>query len=329
MDRVPGRPTNADVARLAQVSTATVSYVLNNVPGRKISAETRSAVRRAAKQLGYRPNLAARSLAVGASGVVLYVVPRWTFDALLTAVGSRLTTALAERGIVLSLQFETDDNRNVIDAVANLNPIAVTSVLPLAGEAAEVLADAGIPQIHLGSAESEGIGSLHLTVGAARIGHLVERGHRQLGFAVSATPGLSALGQYWLAGDRAAAAEYGLPEISVAALADDGSDAAEAVSGWVRAGVTAVLAQSDEMAFVVLHGIRCAGLRCPNDLAVIGVNAGLPGAVSAPPLTSVAFDVTAVVEAAASALAAQIDGAGFGKKSANGEIVSLILRDST
>ncbi len=125
------RPTKADVARLANVSPATVSYVLNDVEGQTISAQTRAAVHAAAKELGYRPNLAARNLAVGGSGVVLYIVPRISLGELLIEVGSRLTTALARHGVVLSLQFETDDGRNVVDAVADLNPIAVTSVFPL------------------------------------------------------------------------------------------------------------------------------------------------------------------------------------------------------
>ena len=67
------RPTHADVARLASVSTATVSYVLNKSEGPRISPRTREAVYRAAEKLGYRPNAAARNLARGKSGVVLYV----------------------------------------------------------------------------------------------------------------------------------------------------------------------------------------------------------------------------------------------------------------
>src|ERR671927_174386 len=94
------RPTKADVARLANVSTATVSYVLNNVAGQTISPQTRAAVRGAAHKLGYRPNLAARNLAVGGSGVVLYIVPRISLGELFMEVGSRLTTALARHGMV-------------------------------------------------------------------------------------------------------------------------------------------------------------------------------------------------------------------------------------
>ena len=86
------RPTHADVARLARVSTATVSYVLNKADGRRISEGTREAVHRAAEQLGYRPNVAARNLASGKSGVVLYVVPRVAVGEMPMLAGSRMTT---------------------------------------------------------------------------------------------------------------------------------------------------------------------------------------------------------------------------------------------
>jgi DNA-binding LacI/PurR family transcriptional regulator len=46
------RPTSADVARLAKVSQATVSYVLNNTEGQKISGKTQAAVWAAARELG-------------------------------------------------------------------------------------------------------------------------------------------------------------------------------------------------------------------------------------------------------------------------------------
>jgi DNA-binding LacI/PurR family transcriptional regulator len=94
------RPTTADVARLASVSTATVSYVLNDAEGRRISAQTREAVHRAAQLLGYRPNLAARNLARGKSGVVLYVVPHVSVGEMPMQAGSRMTTELARMGLL-------------------------------------------------------------------------------------------------------------------------------------------------------------------------------------------------------------------------------------
>ena len=70
------------------------------------------------------------------------------------------------------------------------------------------------------------------------------------------------------------------------------------VTGWVRDGVTAVCAQSDEIACVVLYGIHQARLHCPRDLAVIGVDASPVGVVSTPPLTTVQFEPRAVADVA-------------------------------
>src|ERR1700758_476759 len=129
------RPTTADVARLASVSTATVSYVLNDAEGRRISSETREAVHRAAKLLGYRPNLAARNLARGKSGVVLYVVPHVAGGDMPMQAGSRMTTEMARQGLLQVQIFEAEDDRHVVDAIENLDPIAVTSLFPLGGPA--------------------------------------------------------------------------------------------------------------------------------------------------------------------------------------------------
>ena len=326
--RGQARPTKADVARLAKVSTATVTYVLNDVAGQTISAQTQAAVRAAAQELGYRPNLAARNLASGGSGVVLYVVPRISLGELLLEVGSRLTTALARHGVVLSLQFETDDGRNVVDAVANLNPIAVTSVFPLSGPALDAVTRARIPQIHLGSAQLHAMGSLHLAIGEMRVDHLVARGHRRLAFAFSDVERLRPLGEYWLEGVRRAAAARRLPEVVVGSVAMDGTDAAEVVTAWTSDGVTAVCALSDEVALVCLHGIRRAGLRCPEDLAVMGVDATTLGAVSAPPLTSVAFDAETIVDVSVAAMMTEL-GYPSVREPSSANVARLIERAST
>jgi DNA-binding LacI/PurR family transcriptional regulator len=316
------------VARLANVSTATVSYVLNNVEGQTISPATRAAVRSAAKKLGYRPNLAARNLAVGGSGVVLYVVPRMALGELPMEVGSRLTTALARHGIVLSLQFETDDDQNVVDAIADLNPMAVTSVFPLAGDALAAVTEAGIPQIHIGSEQLRALGDLHLAVGEMRVNHLVSRGHRKLAFAYTDTERLRPLGDYWLDGLRVAAKEHNLPEIVVGTVSADGTTAADVVTAWVGEEVTAVCAQSDETAYVVLHGLRQCGLRCPQDLAVIGVDARPLGAVSAPPLTSVSFDAKLIVDVAVAAMMAEL-GYPVDQEPSSANVARLVERGST
>jgi DNA-binding LacI/PurR family transcriptional regulator len=292
------RPTTADVARLAEVSTATVSYVLNNAEGRRISPRTRDAVNRAAKLLGYRPNLAARNLARGKGGVVLYVVPHVAVGDMPMQAGSRMTTELAKLGLLQVQIFETEDDHHVVDAIENLDPVAVASLFPLSEAAACAVKAASIPHIDIGSLPA--LGAPHLAVGDMRVAHLVARGHRQIAYAYGGTPKFRALGDYWLEGVSCAAQLRQLPPVRVATVTVD--DAADIVTGWVRDGVTAVCAQSDDIACLVLYGIHQAGLRCPRDLAVIGVDAGPMGEVSTPPLTSVQFDPRAVADAAIAAI---------------------------
>jgi DNA-binding LacI/PurR family transcriptional regulator len=296
------RPTHADVARLASVSTATVSYVLNKSEGRRISSRTREAVYRAAEQLGYRPNAAARNLASGKSGVVLYVVPRVAVGEMPMQAGSQMTTELARRGLLQLQIFETEDDQHVIDAVENLDPIAVTSLFPLSSGAREAVHDANVPYIEIGTLPA--LGDPHLSVGAIRVEHLVSRGHRKIAFAYTAIAKWRALGDFWLEGVARAAKARDLPAISVDDVTVD--NAADVVTHWVGDGVTAVCAQSDEIAHLILYGIRQAGLRCPDDLAVIGVDATPMGEISSPPLTTVEFNPTAVADAAIAAVLTEL-----------------------
>jgi DNA-binding LacI/PurR family transcriptional regulator len=296
------RPTHADVARLASVSTATVSYVLNEAEGRRISPRTREAVYRAAEQLGYRPNVAARNLASGNSGVVLYVVPRVAVGEMPMQAGSQMTTELARRGLLQVQIFETEDDQHTVDAIANLDPIAVTSLFPLSSGARSAVDAANVPYIEIGTLPA--LGDPHLSVGAIRVEHLVSRGHRKIAFAYTGIAKWHALGDFWLEGVAHSARAHGLPPVAVDDVTAD--NAVEVVSRWVADGVTAVCAQSDEVAHLLLYGIREAGLRCPADLAVIGVDATPMGHFSSPPLTTVEFNPTAVADAAIAAVLTEL-----------------------
>ena len=67
-------PTRADVARLADTSTAVVSYVVNDGP-RPVAAATRERVRAAITELGYRPNAVARALRAQQTQTIGMLVP--------------------------------------------------------------------------------------------------------------------------------------------------------------------------------------------------------------------------------------------------------------
>jgi DNA-binding LacI/PurR family transcriptional regulator len=309
---------------VANVSTATVSYVLNNAVGRTISAQTRAAVHHAAAELGYRPNLAARNLARGKSGVILYIVPSLAGGEMPMQVGTHMTTELTRRGIVQVQLFETEHDDTVADAINHLQPIAVTSLFPLGRKASGAVKDAAIPHICVHTLP--GLGDPQYSVSQLRVDHLVERGHRKVAFAYSGDRRWRALGDYWIDGIRRAAQRHNLPDVVVASVAPE--DSAMAVRELHAAGVTAVCAQSDEVAFTVLDGIRRAGLRCPDDLAVIGVDGSALSPFSVPALTTVEFDRTAIADVALSAVLAEL---GFPDESrpAAHDIATLIVREST
>src|SRR6218665_3651327 len=133
---VAGVPTSADVARRATASRGTASYVLNGVTSKKISEKTVTAVRLAAAELGYRPNLAARSLATGASKIVLFVIPYVHLGELATLISSHLTARTAEQGMTVIVHFEGPASRAVIDAARDLRPRLVLSMFSLDDETA-------------------------------------------------------------------------------------------------------------------------------------------------------------------------------------------------
>jgi DNA-binding LacI/PurR family transcriptional regulator len=105
-------------------------------------------------------------------------------------------------------------------------------------------------------------------------------------------------------------------------------NAADMVTGWVRDGVTAVCAQSDEIACLVLYGIHQARLSCPRDLAVIGVDASPMGVVSTPPLTTVQFDPNAVADVAVAALFERLGHQASPSRELT-DIARLMVRSST
>jgi len=318
------RPTTADVARLANVSTATVSYVLNDAEGHRISAQTRDAVYRAAKLLGYRPNLAARNLARGKGGVVLYVVPHIAVGDMPMQAGSRMTTELARQGLLQVQIFETEDDQPLVDAIENLDPVAVTSLFPLSGAALGAVQAADIPHIDIGTLPA--LADPHLSVGEMRVEHLASRGHRRIAFAYTGIAKWRALGDYWFEGVSLAARLRDLPPIRVGEVTLD--NAADVVTGWVRDGVTAVCAQSDEIACLVLHGIHETRLHCPRDLAVMGVDASPMGAMSTPPLTTVEFNPRAVADAAVAAIFERL-GHPAPPSPELSDIARLVVRSST
>lgn len=191
MSKRQSPPSAHDVARLAGVSQAAVSRAFT--PGASIAAATREKIFEAAKALGYRPNLLARSLIKGRSGIIGLVIgnPNYPFfQAALNALSQRL--ADAGKHILI---YTAEENATVDVHVEDLLKYRVDALLLMAASLSPKMADQcvaeGVPVISFGRSADKMAG-LHDVVGdnvrgGAKIAeHLLRQGYRQLGLIAGA-----------------------------------------------------------------------------------------------------------------------------------------------
>ncbi|MEV6639395.1 LacI family DNA-binding transcriptional regulator [Amycolatopsis sp. NPDC051371] len=293
------RATSTDVARLAGVSRATVSYVLNNAPHQKISDATRRRVLEAADALDYWPSAQALALASGRTSLVLCLWPAALAGRHLGIRMSTMTRHLAKYHLTLVTHWLGKDSESALDVCKILNPVAVVSYVPLSEEETTAMRTAGADVIEVvvgGSREdNSGVWLGEESTGEAQARYLAEAGHRRLGYAYPAAARLEQFARPRLAGVRQACRELGLPGPQVLTVPPTPEEAAAAIHTWTSGArpVTAVCAYDDEMALVMLAGLRENEMRAPDDLSLIGVD-DIPACVlTDPPLTTVRIDVPA------------------------------------
>lgn len=280
-------PGIADVARLAGVSTATVSRALSG--NGAVSAETRTRVTQAATSLGYVVSSDASSLASGRTRNIGIVVPhlsRWFF----TAVIEGAQRVLLHRGYDVTLYnlggegeerrrvFEHHLLRNRVDAVIavalKLTEDEIGRLLaigkPVAGVGGPLpgASTVTIDDVRVGRTATEHL----IALGHRRIAHLGGRPEFDLEFHVPTSRRL---------GYEAALLAAGIapdPALSVAGdfTIPGGHEAARGLLEGAADGPhrrpTAIFAASDEMAIGAILAARELGLSVPGDLSVIGVD---------------------------------------------------------
>ncbi|XVU22171.1 LacI family DNA-binding transcriptional regulator [Actinoplanes sp. CA-054009] len=305
------RVTSADVARLAGVSRATVSYVLNDTPRQTISATTRGRVLDAAARLGYAPSAAARTLRTGRSDVVLCLLPDWPIGPEVGSLLGNLSTALARHGLTFVVHPGNHNDRPMADLWKAITPAAVIAFTDFSDAELAAMRSAGVaPIVALARSRSQGRAAAvpQELVGRRQAEHLIAAGHTRLGYAYPDDQRVRFFAEPRLAGVRAAATARGLPVPAAATVALDIHKASEAVRRWRATGVTGVCAYNDEVALAVLAGVRKLGLTSPEDLAVIGVD-DIPSArLAEPPLTTVMTDQVAAAAHLAATVVAAVSG---------------------
>jgi len=268
-----------DVAKRAGVSIATVSRSLRGLPD--VAAATRDKVLAAARELDYVASPFAARLASGRSstlGVVVPFVHRWFFAEVLGAIESELSRA----GYDLLLHNLSDSEGRerfftVLPVRKRVDALIVVS-LALSDDEIEALKSLNLPIGVLG-AKHEGFMSVKIDdVESAKlaVNHLVSLGHRRIALigGDTADPMRFTPPHHRLTGYRDALMAAGIePDVELERLGyftlEGGEAAMKSLLGLPRRP-TAVFAESDEMAYGAIRAIRKAGLRVPDDVAIIG-----------------------------------------------------------
>lgn len=295
------RPTTrSDVARLAGVSTAVVSYVINSGP-RAVSEQARAKVLDAITKLDYRPNASARALKLGSTGLLGVVVAEITnpyFSELVDVVDM----AASQHGQNILLTNTRGQLERERDAVSMLVDRGVDGLIFLAHLHDEELyrfAEPFVPRIACDRSYPipgvQTIGPDALTASSLATTHLIEHGHTEIGMVLGASTQ-----DLRRAGWERALAEAGLPARAIRYTSWNREGGYQATMDLMAAATrpTALFAGSDLIAFGALHALDDLGLRVPDDVAVISFDGTVESAYCAPPLTCVQQPYSQLAETA-------------------------------
>ncbi len=290
--------TLEQVARLAGVSRATVSRVVNRSP--KVSEEIRRSVDMAISELGYVPNPAARSLVTRRSDSIAVVITEPSgrlfadpfFPRLLRGISAELNAR--ELQLVLLMPGSTREEERV-RAYLGAGHVDGALLVSLHGDdpLPNWLAERDIPVV-VGGRPPRGAQVSYVDVdnrqGArSAVEHLSALGRRHI--ATIAGPTDMGAGIDRLAGYREAVGEAGGsadPElVAVADFSQEGGATAMRTLLARRPDIDAVFAASDLMALGAIQAIREAGRRVPDDIAVVGFDDSPVAEMADPALTSV------------------------------------------
>lgn len=285
--------TSVQVAKRAGVSQSAVSRVFT--PGASVSKKTADKVKKAAEELGYRPNILARSLITGKSrmiGLVVAYLENYFYPEAL----EKLSNALQAKGYHV-LVFMAQQTSGRIDRVLEeildyqVDGIVMASVA-ISSELAARCQAAGVPVVLFNRSQDDehlsAVTSDNVAGGRKLAEFLVKGGHRRIGY-IAGWEGASTQR------DREAGFRSGLAEAGVDLFARDVGDfryekAQDAARRMFRRQKRpdAVFVANDHMAFAVMDVLRSElGLSVPDDVSVVGFD-------DVPPAAWPAYDLTTV-----------------------------------
>lgn len=317
--RTGQRASAKDVARLAGVSTATVSRVINTPA--QVDGDTCLRVRAAMTKLRYVPHGAARALRSHRSRMIGAVVPSFSY-ALYARTTSAMQAILDGKGYSLVLaehHYDLDKELAITEQLVGRGVDAFVFV-GVHHDAAlfTLLEDYGRPYVLTWGVDpmrqhpSIGFDNRAATFEMTR--HLIALGHRRIGLLSAVVEGNDRATERG-AGMRAALAQAGLAlDERHAQFGPIDLAAAAAMMQRLLAAAprpTAVVATNDVFAVGAMMACRAAGVRIPEDISITGVDNTDLGATQTPALTSIRTPIIEIGRAAAEQVIARLEGQPF------------------
>lgn len=306
--------TSAEVAARAGVSQSAVSRVFT--PGASASSKTVEKVRKAARELGYRPNVLARAMVSGKSRIIGLVVA-YLENQFYPDVLEKLSNALQERGYHVLIFMASQTAGNIEDVVDEILDYQVDGIIAasvaMSSDLTERCRAAGVPMVLFNRSQDDprmsAVTSNNIEGGRRAAEFLVAGGHKKIGY-IAGWEGASTQR------DREAGLLKGLAEAGQSLHArevgnfhmDDAR--AATLRMFERNPPDAVFVANDHMAMAVMDTLRFElGLRVPQDVSIIGYDDVPTAAWPAYNLTTVRQPANRMVAETVDILLAKIDDA--------------------
>ncbi|MEV0329569.1 LacI family DNA-binding transcriptional regulator [Micromonospora echinospora] len=305
-----------DVAEKAGVSVKTVSNVVNGY--QHVRPATRARVEQAIAELNYRPNLSARNLRKGRTGVIALAVPELDIP-YFAELARHVVVAAAEQGWTVLIDQTGGSREQERVAASGIGDHLIDGLIfsPLALTAEDLTGLDGTPMVLLGERVDHGPADHVMidNVAAARqiTAHLAGLGRRRIAAIGAQRTAEGASARLRLAGYRAALTDAGIgydERLVAPAPVWHRADGAAAMRDLLASGERpdAVFCFNDTLALGALRVLHEHGLRAPEDVAVAGFDDIEDGRFSIPTLSTIAPDKERIGRLAVELLVGRIEG---------------------
>ena len=295
--------TIKDIAKICGVGTATVSRALNDHPD--INPETKQKIMDVVNDTGFVPNNSARNLKITDSRTIAILVKGMTNPFFMRMIGI-MEEAIQAKHYSLELRHVDEDTDEVEVAMELVKEKKLNGIIFLGGlitHSTQKLEKIGVPFVLSTIPVSDESSGNYSSVSVDDVAEskkivelLIKKGHKKIAF-MGACKSDTSIGKLRFDGYMEALSSAGIkPDKKLIWHSDEGSDTYSMENGYElmreklkgKSDFTAVFAISDTMAIGALKALREAGIRVPEDVAVVGYDGIDMGSFCAPALTTIA-----------------------------------------